>query len=70
MFVILAPNGGHTFFLNSSDGKIRYEDFLTKEFMPQMEKKYRVDNVRARRGITGVSMGGFGALRLAFKYPQ
>ena len=69
-FVVLAPNGGHTFFLNSSDGKIRYEDFLTKEFMPQMEKKYRVDGRRARRGITGVSMGGFGALRLAFKNPQ
>jgi S-formylglutathione hydrolase FrmB len=69
-FVILAPSGGHTFFVNSSDGKIRYEDFLTKEFMPQMEKKYRVDSVRTRRGITGVSMGGFGALRLAFKYPQ
>ena len=69
-FVVLAPSGGHTFFLNSADGKIRYEDFLTKEFMPQMEKKYRVDGTRARRGITGVSMGGFGALRLAFKNPQ
>jgi S-formylglutathione hydrolase FrmB len=69
-FVVLAPSGGHTFFINSADGKIRYEDFLTKEFMPQMEKKYRVDRVRARRGITGVSMGGFGALRLAFQYPQ
>jgi len=69
-FVVLAPGGGHTFFLNSADGKIRYEDFLTKEFMPQMEQKYRVDGTRARRGITGVSMGGFGALRLAFKYPQ
>ena len=69
-FVVLAPSGGHTFFLNSADGKIRYEDFLSKEFMPQMEKKYRVDSTRARRGITGVSMGGFGALRLAFKNPQ
>ena len=69
-FVVLAPSGGHTFFINSGDGKIRYEDFLTKEFMPQMEKKYRVDGTRARRGITGISMGGFGALRLAFKYPQ
>src|SRR5271167_4506091 len=27
-FVVLAPGGGHTFFLNSADGKIRYEDFL------------------------------------------
>ena len=68
-FVVLSPYGGHTFFMNSADGKIRYEDFLTKEFMPQMEKKYRVRSTRAQRGITGVSMGGFGALRLAFKYP-
>jgi S-formylglutathione hydrolase FrmB len=69
-FIVLAPNAGHTFFLESADGKIRYEDFLLKEFMPQMEKKYRVDGTAARRGITGVSMGGFGALRLGFKYPQ
>jgi S-formylglutathione hydrolase FrmB len=69
-FIVLAPNGGHTFFLNSADGKLRYEDFLTKEFMPQMEKKYRVNAGRATRGITGVSMGGFGALHLAFKYPE
>ena len=69
-FVVLAPGAGHTFFLNSADGKFRYEDFLLKEFMPQMEKKYRGDGSAARRGITGVSMGGFGALRLAFKYPQ
>ena len=69
-FIVLAPGAGHTFFLNSADGKIRYEDFLTKEFMPQMEKKYRGDGSAARRGMTGVSMGGFGALRLAFKYPQ
>jgi S-formylglutathione hydrolase FrmB len=69
-FIVLAPNGGHTFFLNSADGKLSYEDFLTKEFMPQMEKKYRVAPGRATRGVTGVSMGGFGALHLAFKYPQ
>ena len=69
-FVVLAPSGGHTFFLNSADGKGHYEDFLTREFMPQMEKKYRAEGGRATRGITGVSMGGFGALHLAFKYPQ
>jgi S-formylglutathione hydrolase FrmB len=68
-FIILAPSGGRTFYLNSEDGKIRYEDFFVKEFMPQMEKKYRADGDRAHREITGVSMGGYGALRLAFKYP-
>lgn len=69
-FVILAPSAGHTFYINSENGKVHYEDFLRKEFMPQMEKKYRVDATRARRGVTGVSMGGYGALRLAFKYPD
>jgi S-formylglutathione hydrolase FrmB len=69
-FIVLAPAGGHTFFINSADGKIRYEDFLMKEFMPQMEKKYRAESTRATRGITGISMGGYGALRLAFKFPN
>ncbi len=69
-FVILAPSAGHTFYINSENGKVRYEDFLMKEFMPQMEKKYRAEGTRATRGITGVSMGGYGALRLAFKYPD
>jgi len=35
-----------------------------------MEKKYRVEGTRTARGITGISMGGYGALRLAFKYPD
>ena len=38
--------------------------------MPQMEKKYRVEGTARQRGITGISMGGYGALRLAFKYPN
>jgi S-formylglutathione hydrolase FrmB len=69
-FIVLAPSGGHTFYINSSDEKIRYEDFLMKELIPQMEKKYRAVSTRAARGITGISMGGYGALRLAFKHPE
>ena len=68
-FIVLAPSAGRTFYLNSENDKMRYEDFFIKEFMPQMEKKYRADSTRATRGITGVSMGGYGALRFAFKYP-
>jgi S-formylglutathione hydrolase FrmB len=69
-FIVLAPSAGHSFYLNSADGKVKYEDFFLKEFMPQMEKKYRAESSRATRGITGISMGGYGALRLAFKYPD
>jgi S-formylglutathione hydrolase FrmB len=69
-FVLVAPAGFSSFYVNSRDGKFRYEDFFLHEFMPAMEKKYRIANSRRERGIMGVSMGGFGALHYAFKYPE
>jgi S-formylglutathione hydrolase FrmB len=68
-FVLAAPAGFTSFYLNSRDGKFRYEDFFLHEFLPAMEKKYRIGASRPERGIMGVSMGGFGALHYAFKYP-
>jgi S-formylglutathione hydrolase FrmB len=69
-FLIATPDGGRTFYVNSKDGKVRYEDFLLQEFFPYIEKRYRVSPSRANRGISGISMGGYGALHLAFRHPQ
>lgn len=69
-FLIATPAGGATFYINSKDGKVRYEDFLLQEFFPFIERHYRVAPGRANRAISGVSMGGFGALHLAFRHPQ
>jgi len=69
-FLIVTPNGFHSFYINSRDGKVRYEDFFLREFMPAIEKKYRIKPGRGSHGIMGVSMGGYGALHYAFKYPQ
>ncbi|MGH9554430.1 MAG: alpha/beta hydrolase, partial [Terriglobales bacterium] len=69
-FVIITPDGGRSFYINSHDGRLRYEDFFIREFLPAIEKRYRVQATRAGRAIAGTSMGGYGALRLAFKYPQ
>jgi S-formylglutathione hydrolase FrmB len=69
-FLIVAPEGRTSFYINSADGKDRYSDFFLQEFMPFIEKKYRVKPGRAGRAIGGISMGGFGALRMAFAYPQ
>jgi S-formylglutathione hydrolase FrmB len=69
-FLIITPYGFQSFYINSRDGKMRYEDFFLREFLPAMEKKYRLKSGRNSRGIMGVSMGGFGALHYAFKYPQ
>ena len=69
-FLIATPDGGAGFYINSKDGKNRYEDFLLQEFFSFIEKLYRVSPGRANRAISGVSMGGFGALHLAFRHPQ
>ena len=69
-FLIATPAGGASFYINSRDGKVRYEDFLLREFFPFIEKKYRASPGRTNRAISGVSMGGYGALHLAFRHPQ
>ncbi|HWY08733.1 MAG TPA: alpha/beta hydrolase family protein [Candidatus Acidoferrales bacterium] len=68
-FLIVTPDGGAGFYINSKDGKNRYEDFLLQEFFPFVENRYRVAAGRANRAISGVSMGGYGALHLAFRHP-
>ena len=69
-FLIATPDAGAGFYVNSRDGKNRYEDFMIQEFFPFIEKRYRVAPGRANRAIDGVSMGGYGALHLAFRHPQ
>lgn len=69
-FLIVTPDGGASFYIDSKDGKDRYEDFLLQEFFPFMEKRYRAAPGRGHRAIAGISMGGYGALHLAFRHPQ
>ena len=69
-FLIATPDAGATFYINSRDGKSRYEDFLLQEFLPGIESRYRARTGRSNRAVSGVSMGGYGALHLAFRHPQ
>ncbi len=69
-FLIVAPEGRRSFYINSADGSVRYSDFFLQEFIPQIESKYRIRPGRAGRAISGVSMGGYGALRFAFARPD
>lgn len=69
-FLIVTPAAGASFYINSRDGKRRYEDFFLQEFMPGVEKRYRIQPGRAFRGIAGISMGGYGAMHIAFRHPQ
>jgi S-formylglutathione hydrolase FrmB len=69
-FLIATPAADASFYINSRDGQQRYEDFFLQEFLPYIEQHYRARPGRANRAISGISMGGYGALHLAFRHPQ
>src|SRR5690348_6060504 len=60
--IIVMPNADSSWYINSYDGKENYEDFFIKEFMPAVEKAYRIKAEKRFRGIAGLSMGGYGTL--------
>ncbi|MFY9609644.1 MAG: alpha/beta hydrolase-fold protein [Blastocatellia bacterium] len=68
-FIIVAPAGENSFYLNGKNG-VRYEDAIIKDLIPHVEKTYRAIGTRDGRAIQGISMGGWGALMLAFKHPE
>jgi S-formylglutathione hydrolase FrmB len=69
-FLIVAPEGRRSFYVNSADGSVRYDDFFVKEFMPLIESRFRIRPGRSGRAISGISMGGYGAVRMAFAHPE
>jgi S-formylglutathione hydrolase FrmB len=69
-FLIVAPEGRRSFYINSADSSVRYSDFFLQEFMPHIERAYSILPGRAGRAISGISMGGYGALRFAFAHPE
>jgi S-formylglutathione hydrolase FrmB len=69
-FLIVAPEGRRSFYINSADGSVRYNDFFLQEFIPFIDGKYRIRDGREGRAVGGISMGGYGALRFAFAHPE
>jgi S-formylglutathione hydrolase FrmB len=68
-FIIVAPAGENSFYINAKNG-LRYEDAIIKDLIPHIEKSYRAVGKGEGRAIQGISMGGFGALSLAFRHPE
>ncbi|MBL8151576.1 MAG: hypothetical protein JNN15_16745 [Blastocatellia bacterium] len=66
-FIIALPYGENSFYVNGKDG-VRYEDAIVNDFTNFVEKNYRTAS--GRKMIAGISMGGYGALMIAFKHPE
>ncbi|MGH9945360.1 MAG: alpha/beta hydrolase, partial [Pyrinomonadaceae bacterium] len=68
-FIVAAPYGANSFYLNGKDGT-RYEDAIVRDFLPFVDHTYRTISKPETRLIEGISMGGYGALLIAFKHPE
>ncbi len=69
-FLIVAPNGPGSWFSDSHDGTMLFERFLTEDLPLWVASRYRVLPAKASRGITGISMGGYGAVKTALRHPE
>ena len=68
--IIVMPDGGVSWYINSYDGKTKYEDFFIKELIPHIDATYRTRTTKQYRAIAGLSMGGYGTLIMATKHPD
>jgi enterochelin esterase-like enzyme len=70
--IIVMPdaNTGQRGYFNSVKGDWRYEDFFFHEFIPYIEKTYRVRAEKQYRAISGNSMGGGGTFMYALHHPE
>ena len=52
-FLIVTPSADRSFYINSRDGKVRYEDFFIREFLPFIESHYRIQAERRTAASPG-----------------
>lgn len=70
--IIVMPDGdtGQRGFFNSPKGDWNYEDFFFQEFLPFIEKTYRIRTDKRYRAVAGLSMGGGGTFMYALHHPE
>ncbi|HKH61506.1 MAG TPA: alpha/beta hydrolase-fold protein [Flavitalea sp.] len=70
--IIVMPdaNTGQRGYFNDIRGQWKYEDFFFQEFMPFVEKTYRIKTDKRYRAISGLSMGGGGSFMYALHHPE
>lgn len=67
--IIVCPDGNNSWYWDSPlDPAYRYETYVSTELVNWIDGKYKTIKDRKGRGITGLSMGGHGALYLAFRH--
>lgn len=69
--IIVCPDGQDSWYFDSPiDPKMQFETFVSKELVNYIDNNYRTIPTPGMRAITGLSMGGHGALFVAFRHPD
>ncbi len=68
--VVVCPDGnfGSWYWDSPADPSFKYETYVANELVSWVDGHYKTVKNRQGRGITGLSMGGHGALYLAFRH--
>ncbi len=69
--LIVCPNAKNSWYWdNESKADLQYETFVAKELVEYIDSRYATYRDKNMRAITGLSMGGHGAIWLAFRHPD
>ncbi len=69
--ILITPEGNDGWYTDSaSKPNDRYESYIIKELIPEVDRKFRTIADRDHRAIAGLSMGGFGSMKFGLKYPE
>jgi S-formylglutathione hydrolase FrmB len=68
--LIVMPDAGDSWYTDSATVPgDKFEEYITKDLVSEIDGKYRTIREGHGRAIAGLSMGGYGAVKLALKYP-
>src|SRR5258706_14854121 len=69
--IVVTPEGNTGWYTDSAGAATdKYESYILKELIPDVQKRYRTIEARYGRAIAGLSMGGYGALKFGLKSPD
>ena len=68
--IIAMPDAGVSWYINDAAGKVKFEDFFIKEFIPYIDSVYKTRAKKEYRAVAGLSMGGYGSLVYGLKHPD
>ena len=69
--IIVMPEADNSWYTNSATApQDKFEDYIAKDLIAEIDAKYRTIRDRHARAIAGLSMGGYGALKIALRNPH